>query len=163
MVSRGSHFLVVLAFGSAFPSIIPTVASSRHAPPRAASDTPNSAAAGKPPSVLPEVASSRGLTLSATARFDIPTQPLSSALLDLGRQADISLMLPSTPLEGFVSAPLHGPMPTEDALAQILRCLPFRGRIQDNTLIITYRDGSPLAAAPPSMTPACEAPADALS
>jgi hypothetical protein len=93
---------------------------------------------------------------AATVQFDIPAEPLSSALLDFGRQAQVSLVLPSRPFEGFVSAPVHGDLSPDDALAQLLRCLPFRGRTQDNTLIITYRDGSGLHFDPPATPVACE-------
>jgi hypothetical protein len=94
---------------------------------------------------------------AATIQFDIPAEPLSTALLDFGRQAQVSLLLPSRPLEGFVSAPVQGNFSRDDALARLLRCLPFRGRIRDNTLIIIHRDGSALGEDPPPTSFACEA------
>ena len=68
----------------------------------------------------------------------------------------MSLVLPSSPFEGFFSAPVHGELSTDDALGELLRCLPFRGRTQDNTLIITYRDGSALHVDPPTTPVVCE-------
>jgi hypothetical protein len=148
--------LASIALALAIANMPTMVESGRNASPRATSSASNSGSTEKPPGVLPEADSSQTLPAAATVRFDIPAEPLSSALLDFGRQAQVSLVLPSRPFEGHVSAPVHGELSTDDALAQLLRCLPFRGRTQDNTLIITYRDGSPLHVDPPATPIACD-------
>jgi len=148
--------LASIALAVAIANMPTMVESGRNASPRAASSAANSGSTEKPPNVLSEADSSQTLPPAATVRFDIPAEPLSSALLDFGRQAQVSLVLPSRPFEGFLSAPVHGELSTDDALSQLLRCLPFHGRTQDNTLIITYRDGSTLDVDPPSTPVACE-------
>jgi hypothetical protein len=148
--------LASIALAIAIANMPAMVENGRNASPRAASSAPNSGPTEKPPSVLSGDDSSQTLPPAATVQFDIPAERLSSALLDFGRQAQVSLVLPSRPFEGFVSAPVHGEFSPDEALAQLLRCLPFRGRTQDDTLIITYRDGSTLDVDPPSTPVACE-------
>jgi hypothetical protein len=155
--------LASIVFTVAIANMPTMVESGRNASPRATSSTPNSGSTERPPSELSDADSSQTLPPAATVRFDIPAEPLSSALLDFGRQAEVSLVLPSRPFEGFVSVPVHGELSTDDALAQLLRCLPFHGRTQDDTLIITYRDGSTLDVDPPSTAVACETPVALVS
>lgn len=156
MATRAILFLVVLAVGVSLLGTIPVADNDRDLSRIAASNAPTS---GSPEQLrrklskpyLPPTAPS-----AAIVKFDIPAKPLSSALLEFGRQAEVSLVLPTRPFEGFVSAPVHGELSREDALGELLRCLPFRGRTQDNTLSITSRDGSAVQIDPPETPAACE-------
>jgi hypothetical protein len=148
--------LASIAIAVAIANMPNVVESGRNASPRATSSASNSGSTEELPGVLPDAGPSQTLPPAATVRFDIPAEPLSSALLDFGRQAQVSLVLPTRPFEGFISAPVHAELSADDALAQLLRCLPFHGRTQDGALIITDRDRSTLDVAPPSAPVACE-------
>lgn len=56
----------------------------------------------------------------ATQRFDIPAQTLGKALLQLGRQARISIAAPSEITRGRTSKPVAGDMTAREALARML-------------------------------------------
>ncbi|SEH12623.1 TonB-dependent receptor [Sphingopyxis sp. YR583] len=56
----------------------------------------------------------------ATQRFDIPEQQLSKALLQLGRQARISIAAPTTMTKGRMSKPVSGDMTAREALERLL-------------------------------------------
>lgn len=53
-------------------------------------------------------------------RFDIQQQPLSSALLVLGRQADLSVVAPTSLTTGKTGAPVQGEMSIATALERLL-------------------------------------------
>jgi iron complex outermembrane receptor protein len=52
--------------------------------------------------------------------FDIPAQPLSQALMTLGRQAGLQVAVDSASVAGKTSAPLKGTMTADQALRQLL-------------------------------------------
>ncbi len=56
----------------------------------------------------------------ATQRFNIPAQPLGRALLDLGRQARISIAAPRSMVAGRTSSAISGEMTLRDALTRML-------------------------------------------
>ncbi|MBY8821064.1 TonB-dependent receptor [Sphingomonas colocasiae] len=57
---------------------------------------------------------------NATQRFDIPAQPLNKALLQLGRQARISIAAPSSLTKGRTSKAVSGDMTAREALERLL-------------------------------------------
>ncbi|MGE5500768.1 MAG: secretin and TonB N-terminal domain-containing protein, partial [Ignavibacteriales bacterium] len=52
--------------------------------------------------------------------FNIPEQPLATALLDLGRQAHISVAAPHDMVAGKTARPVQGDLSTRDALIALL-------------------------------------------
>ena len=56
----------------------------------------------------------------ASRNFDVPSQPLGRALLELGRQARISIAAPRSAVAGRTSAALSGAMPVREAMTRIL-------------------------------------------
>ncbi len=56
----------------------------------------------------------------ASRNFDVPSQPLGRALLELGRQARISIAAPRSAVAGRTSAALSGSMPMREAMTRIL-------------------------------------------
>jgi len=68
----------------------------------------------------------------ATRSFDIPSQPLSSALIEFNKQSGALVMAPSDVTEGKRSAVLRGRMPVNEAIARLLsgsglRAVPMQG------------------------------------
>lgn len=55
-----------------------------------------------------------------THRFDIPSQPLSDALLQLGDQARLSIAAPSTHINGRTAPAVAGEMSAREALTRLL-------------------------------------------
>lgn len=60
------------------------------------------------------------LAQQQTHAFDIPSQPLSSALLTFGRQANLSLAAPADISTSHVSPAVQGQMTAKDALERLL-------------------------------------------
>jgi outer membrane receptor protein involved in Fe transport len=58
---------------------------------------------------------------AAVRQFNVPAQPLGKALLELGRQAGISISVPSEATNGKTSHAVSGRMTTGQALAQLLQ------------------------------------------
>lgn len=59
--------------------------------------------------------------MAATTSFSIPAQPLSSALMTLGRQADVQILTASDAIAGRRSASTTGTLTVEAALGQVLQ------------------------------------------
>lgn len=57
---------------------------------------------------------------AAVITFDIASQPLSSALLTLGRQADLSILAPADLIDGRIAPDVRGQMSIEAALGLVL-------------------------------------------
>jgi iron complex outermembrane recepter protein len=66
------------------------------------------------------MASSVAYAQEATHPFDIQAQPLSSALLEFGRQAKISIAAPRELTQGRTAKAVRGTMTTREALARLL-------------------------------------------
>ena len=69
----------------------------------------------------------------ARVEFDIPAQPLASALLELGRQAGLSIAVPDNFPRDRASEPLNGAMTSEQALALLLKDVPARFTFVDRS------------------------------
>lgn len=66
--------------------------------------------------------------------FDIPSQPLASALLEFARQAGVQVIAPATPLEGVSSQSVSGRMTSARALDRLLEGSGFAGVIEAGAL-----------------------------
>ncbi len=65
-------------------------------------------------------ASGAPILQSGQTTFSIPPQPMSSALMELGRQADVQILASSTAIAGRYSAGTSGSLNVEQALARLL-------------------------------------------
>jgi iron complex outermembrane receptor protein len=94
--------------------------------------------------------------------FDIPAQPLYSALLELGRQAYLSIAIPNAFPRDLASEGLSGALTPEQALTRLLRDAPARFVFVDaETVTIEVRapEKPPAAPVEPKPTPDMAAPA----
>jgi iron complex outermembrane recepter protein len=73
-------------------------------------------------------------TQQGSRRFDIPAQRLPAALLEFARQADVELVLPVTPLDQAVSAPVAGIYTPQEALQRLLRGSAFSARLSNGVV-----------------------------
>lgn len=78
-----------------------------------------------------------------TRLFDIPAQSLPAALLEFARQAESGLVLPVAPLDGAMSAPVHGALDPQEALERMLEGTGFAGQVRRGAVQVR------LAQAPP--------------
>jgi len=62
---------------------------------------------------------------SPSTRYDIPSEPMSAALLDAGRISGKQILFPGEQMTGRMSPALHGDLPVEQALAKLLQGTPF--------------------------------------
>lgn len=86
-----------------------------------------------------------------TYAFDVPSQPLSSALLTLGRQGGISVLAPNALVDGKIAPVVKGEMSVRSALDQLLSGSGLRADfIQPDAVRIVAQDR---AHAPPAQTP----------
>jgi len=69
--------------------------------------------------------------------FNIAAQPLSSALLELGRQAGVQVLFEPTSITGLRGNAVKGRMSTNSALATLLKGSSLRYSLQDNTVTVT--------------------------
>lgn len=67
------------------------------------------------------VAATPATAQAQTRAFDIPAQPLSSAVLEFSRQADVMVVLPPELAAGKRSAAVKGSLSVNAAIAQLLR------------------------------------------
>ena len=87
--------------------------------------------------------------------FDIPTQPLALALLELGRQASLSIAVPNDFPRDLISEPLDGALTPDQALTRLLRNVPARFTFVDaETVTIAMRAPDQQPAIPAERTPA---------
>jgi len=71
--------------------------------------------------------------------FEIPRQPLSSALLTFSEQAHVTLIASHAPLMGSISTPVFGAMPPNEALTRLLACTDFEGRVENGVVRLRVR------------------------
>jgi iron complex outermembrane receptor protein len=77
-------------------------------------------------------------------RFSIPPQPLSSALMALGRQADVQILTSSTAIAGQRSTGTSGTFKVEAALAHLLKGTGLDYEvIGKRTVVVRKRDFTP--------------------
>ncbi|MFJ4145437.1 TonB-dependent siderophore receptor [Pseudomonas sp. NPDC089734] len=69
--------------------------------------------------------------------FDIPAQPLNSALNELGRQGDLQVLYNPDAIQGKTSQALHGRFTPEQAARYLLEQARLPYSLQNNTLTLT--------------------------
>ncbi|WP_043201852.1 TonB-dependent siderophore receptor [Pseudomonas putida] len=69
--------------------------------------------------------------------FDIPAQPLASALREFGRQANVEVLYSPGVVEGQKSTQVKGSLSAEQAIAQLLRGAKVRYSLQGNVLTLS--------------------------
>ncbi|MGV2836413.1 STN domain-containing protein, partial [Pseudomonas shirazensis] len=74
--------------------------------------------------------------------FDIPAQPLSSALLSFGKQTDLQILFSQDTVQGRRSAAVAGRLSPEQALARLLQGTGVSYSVQGNVVTL----GAPRAA-----------------
>jgi len=77
--------------------------------------------------------------------FNIPAQPLASALLALGHQVDFQLLYSAADVEGLRSQPVTGRLSPEQALQKMLAGTHLSFSLQNNTAIL-QRDSTSASA-----------------
>ncbi len=94
---------------------------------------------------------------SAGVAVDIPAQPLAAALLELGRQAGLSIAVPDNFPRDRVSAPLTAKLTPQQALAILLRDVPVRVTFVDPETVIIAVEVADNAPAPAPRKAAADA------
>lgn len=80
-----------------------------------------------------------------TMAFDIPAQPLASALNSFGRQSGLQVSLAAATSRGLTSRPVKGTFTPQEALARLLEGTDTRHSVTtDGTAIVTASHLSPL-------------------
>jgi TonB-dependent heme/hemoglobin receptor len=83
----------------------------------------------QPPSALSQTVQAQGANPSVTRAFNIPAQPLASALNQFGRQSGLQVAFPAEASRGVQSTAVIGKFTPEQALAQLLRGTGISHRI----------------------------------
>ncbi|MHB1872465.1 MAG: TonB-dependent receptor domain-containing protein [Steroidobacteraceae bacterium] len=96
-------------------------------------------------------APARAGVLEQVTTFHIPAEKMTRALLDLGRQAHIQVILREAPLQGVRSAGLEGRYTVRQALEKILRGSALTYALSANTLEIFPKTFSDSNARSPSV------------
>jgi iron complex outermembrane receptor protein len=91
--------------------------------------------------------------------FNIPSQPLSAALLEFGRQAGLSIAVPDNFPRDRISEPLSGALTPEQGLAILLKDVPARFTFVDRETVTVAVNAADNAVVPP---PQRKAAADAI-
>ena len=68
--------------------------------------------------------------------FNIPAQPLSSALQELGRQADLQVLFNPDDVQGKTSSPVRGRLPLEQAIEVLLKRAGVPHTLETDTLTL---------------------------
>lgn len=71
-----------------------------------------------------------------TAEFDIPSQSLSSALIEYSRQSNVTVIAPTAMTDGLVSTPVSGALAPDAALETLLSNAKLEMRKRDDGVII---------------------------
>jgi outer membrane receptor protein involved in Fe transport len=80
---------------------------------------------------------------AATRQFNVPAQPLNRALLDLGRQAGISISAPSDLTRGKTSHAVSGRLTTREALFQLLQGSGLTFQFVNPSAVRIFSDSAP--------------------
>jgi iron complex outermembrane receptor protein len=75
-------------------------------------------------------------------QFDIASQPLSSALSEFARQAQVNALYFNDDLRGLSSAPLRGAFTREEALSRLLARSGYSGHITGGNLVLVQEQSS---------------------
>lgn len=100
------------------------------------------------PCSLSVYAQSAPATAAASRSFDIPAQPLSSALRAFGRQSGLQVSLPAAAARGATSAPVSGTLTTEAALSQLLGGTGLSYRISNGVVVVGDQPSAAAGGAP---------------
>jgi outer membrane receptor protein involved in Fe transport len=76
------------------------------------------------------------LAQAGLAPYDIPAQPLASALTAFGQQSGLQIAVDSAMLEGLQSQPVSGTLAPEEALARLLGGTGITWRMSGNTVTL---------------------------
>src|SRR5690606_22250125 len=74
--------------------------------------------------------------VAAERSFDIPAQPLATALQSFGQQAGLQVSAPAPLLEGRVSTVVKGALPSMQALSQLLVGTGLTFRVLGSTVTL---------------------------
>jgi hypothetical protein len=94
-------------------------------------------------------------TLERATRFDIPAQPLASAMLEFGRQAPAEFILPAELVAAATSYGVRGDFTPSAALGLLLRCTGIEGKLEHGGIVLRRTQGGtpePPSARLPPMT-----------
>ena len=91
---------------------------------------------------VPVLAQGAGTQAGAVRDFDIPAQPLASALNVFGRQSGLQLTLASAATQGVVSRPVSGRMTPQQALATMLAGTGVQYRVSDDATVVVMQNGA---------------------
>ncbi|EGH17214.1 Ton-B dependent siderophore receptor, partial [Pseudomonas savastanoi pv. glycinea str. race 4] len=91
----------------------------------------------------------QGEALAEEFDFDIPAQPLNSALKELGRQGDLQILYNPDDVNGKFSGPVHGRLTPEQAVADLLKQAGVTHNLEADTLTL----GSAASAHPMNLGP----------
>ncbi|RRV07248.1 TonB-dependent siderophore receptor [Pseudomonas sp. v388] len=83
--------------------------------------------------------------------FDIPAQPLNSALQELGRQGDLQVLYNADDVRGKTSSPVRGRLSVEQAVTALLKKADVPHALQADTLTLGTAI-EPLVKSPDAMT-----------
>ena len=101
-----------------------------------------SCAAGLAALMAGMTASAAAYAQEATARYSIPAQPLATGLLELGRQARISIAAPASLVAGKTGRAVHGELTLRAALAAILEGTGLRYELVGPNAVRVVGSGS---------------------
>jgi outer membrane protein OmpA-like peptidoglycan-associated protein/outer membrane protein W len=114
--------------------------------------------------LLPQTASAQGANTAVA--FDIPAQPLGTALNNLAVQANLQIFFEQGPVEGLQAPAVQGTMTPKQALGELLAGTPLMfTQNSDGTLVVSprpktavrHRSHAAIAAATPTAAPEPEA------
>ncbi|CAM3136796.1 TonB-dependent siderophore receptor [Pseudomonas floridensis] len=85
----------------------------------------------------------QGNVMAEELDFDIPAQPLSSALKALARQADLQVLYNPDEVRGKTGSPVRGRLTPEQAVAELLDKAGIAHTFQANTLTLSQTPAAP--------------------
>ena len=89
--------------------------------------------------------------------FDIPAQPLASALADLARQANLQLAFAPALAEGRQAPAVSGSLEVDEALRSLLAGSGLQGRLRGRTLVVEAIDAPRTGTVLPAVTVSAQA------
>lgn len=87
-------------------------------------------------------------SMAQTASFDIPAQPMASALTQFARQANLSFSAAPEAAQSRQAPALHGAQDVSQALTALLQGSGLQGRVEGG--VLTVQAAAPAPAATPS-------------
>lgn len=92
----------------------------------------------------PPAAAASDSAAAARLSFAIPAQPLASALIAYGGQANVQVLVSGELAASLRSAPVQGELAPEEALAQLLRGTPLTYRFMGASTVVVKPDAAPV-------------------